>query len=71
MDVLSNSIDQFRDNLENIQLSRASYNKIIYLTYDLKYMAKPLTAPNMIHNTDFLDQLLETLTKLYFVDSIN
>jgi hypothetical protein len=40
----------------------------MWLTHDLKYMARPAVVPTIIQETDFLDRLLKGLAHFQFID---
>lgn len=43
---------------------------MFYLLHDIKYLAKESAIKFMINETDFIERMLSSLQKLYFIDSI-
>ena len=50
--------------------TRTEYIRLAYLMHDLKYMCKPLVAPIIVSETDFVQQLLLMMKQLHFVDNV-
>lgn len=45
-------------------------DSLLYFLYDLKYLTKPDALKLVLNQTDFLENLLSHLPKLYFLDKI-
>ena len=50
--------------------TRKEYIRLAFLMHDLKYMCKPLVAPRIVSETDFVQQLLLMMKQLHFVDNV-
>ena len=64
-----NYIEKLNEFEDQTTASHLEYVRIMYLTHDLKYMAKDSTLP-LILNSDFLDRLLGVFQHFYFSDVV-